>query len=279
MSTVETDSTLTNAEYHAHEAISNSKLKVFRKSRKLYFEQFVRKSLCVPTSPAMQLGSIVHAIALEPDRVSELYAVAPECDRRTKDGKATWQAFVETTPDSVEVVKAEVFEQAREISTALLRNQVVKQLLTLDGPTEHPVFWTDQITGLPCRGKFDKLCRDGLIVDLKTTQAATPDDFVRAIVNYGYDCQAAWYCEGYRRLFGESPDFVFIAVQTEPPYEVGLFDLTPDDLRRAKELNDRTMDALAFCQANDAWEAKHETEIVTVSLPKYAQYRDQYQTY
>jgi hypothetical protein len=252
---------------------------VFRRSRKLYYEQFVRKSLCVAESPAMMLGSMVHAMVLEPEKVPSRYAVAPSCDRRTKEGKATWQAFRESIPEGAQGVKAEEYEQAGNIAAALLSNRVVRQLLEIAGQTEHPMFWTDEITGLPCRGKLDRLCGDaGLILDIKTTQESTPDAFVRSIVNLGYDCQAAWYCEGHRRLTGQKPDFVFIAVQTSEPYEVGLFDLTPEDLRRAKEQNERTMDALAFCMSNDEWEARHEREIVTISLPKYAQFRDQYQS-
>lgn len=280
MSTTETEPKLTNAEYHNHDAISNSKMKVFRKSRRLYYETFVTKRITTSPTPAMLLGSLTHCMTLEPDMVTRDFARIPKCDRRTKEGKATYESFLQGLSATHQCVDSETWANAEEISKALLANSAVNQLLGLSGPVEEPMFWIDEITGLPCRGKFDKIASDeDLIIDIKTTTASTPGEFAKSVVGLGYARQAAWYLEGYRRLHGVNANFVFIAVQTSEPYEIGLYELDAADLSRATEQNKRLMDALAFCHANNAWASTHETEVVKLSLPRYAAYEDEYLPY
>jgi hypothetical protein len=44
-------------------------------------------------TPAMALGSALHTLVLEPSKFDKEYAVAPECDRRTTEGKHIWNLF------------------------------------------------------------------------------------------------------------------------------------------------------------------------------------------
>ena len=57
------------------------------------------------------------------------------------------------------------------------------------------------------RGRIDWLLPNA-IVDLKTTINAAPSKFSRALIDYGYALQAAWYQEGYEALTGERLPFV-----------------------------------------------------------------------
>lgn len=56
------------------------------------------------------------------------------------------------------------------------------------------IVWVDERTGLLCKMKLD-LHTDDWLYDHKTTQKG-PDDFIRAVASYGYDCQAAHYLAG-----------------------------------------------------------------------------------
>jgi hypothetical protein len=42
---------------------------------------------------ALRFGTFVHSAVLEPHTLDDLYATAPDCDRRTKEGKAAWAEF------------------------------------------------------------------------------------------------------------------------------------------------------------------------------------------
>lgn len=272
-----TESPLTNAEYHALDSVSNTKLKTFRESRKLYHARHVAKTLAFKQTPAMQLGSIVHAMTFEPENITQLYAVPPKCDRRTNVGKAIWNEFLESAPEGCEVVDADTWQQAHDIHSALIASPIMRSFMDAFGKCEEPLFWTDPATGLECRSKIDKLCRElDVIIDLKVVMDSTPSGFARAVVGFEYDCQAAWYMDGYKANFGEVPNFVFVAVSKTAPYEIGFYELNEDDLAAARVTNSQTLASLKACMETGDWKSQHETSVVSLKLPRYAQYRSDY---
>jgi exodeoxyribonuclease VIII len=58
---------------------------------------------------------------------------------------------------------------------------------------------------------------------VKTTLDASTDAFCKNAVKLGYDLQTAMYSEGVEKKYGEKPDFVFLAIEKEPPYAVNIF--------------------------------------------------------
>ena len=79
-------------DYHALPRLSASGAKTLLKSPARY--QHERKHPASPT-PAMEFGTMFHALVLEPEVFAARYALLPGIDRRTKEGKAAfevWQA-------------------------------------------------------------------------------------------------------------------------------------------------------------------------------------------
>lgn len=64
------------------------------------------------------------------------------------------------------------------------------------------------VTGLPLKCKLDLVWKRHTVIDLKTTSATTEKEFRRHWNEYGYDRQAAFYCDavGAKR-------FTFVAIQ------------------------------------------------------------------
>lgn len=271
---------ISNADYHSLPSISSTKLKDFRRSKYKYYQRYIAKTLPFRQTKATLLGSMIHALTLEPETFSECYVVAPECDRRTKIGKAIWNEFVLSAPDEAEVVDAELYARAKAASDALLTHPKASAWLGQTGPVEQPVYWEDPETGLACRAKLDKLAVNiDVILDIKSCIDATPNGLANAIVNFEYDRQAAWYREGFHEVHGVWPDFVFLAVETSPPYEVGFYDLDSDDLAEARITNRMTLNTINQCMKTNDWIADHQNEVTRIKLPKRARYREQYQTY
>jgi exodeoxyribonuclease VIII len=108
-----------------------------------------------------------------------------------------------------------------------------------------------------------------LLADLKTTRDASPRGFGSAIANYGYAIQAAHYIAGCRSVGHEIENFVFLAVEKEPPYAVGCYVLTPDVLASAETKRLALLDLLATCRATNRWPA-YSDRIETISLPAWA---------
>ena len=88
---------MTIKEYHAHPALSRSRLWLLHESPQKFKWAEEHPE---PPSPAFRLGAAFHKLALEPQTFDEEYVVAPTIDRRTKDGKALWEKF---TQDSAEM--------------------------------------------------------------------------------------------------------------------------------------------------------------------------------
>jgi hypothetical protein len=86
---------MNNTDYHTHPAISKSHLDQVAKSPLHYWARYLDPNRVVPEpTPAMAIGSAVHTHVLELDQWDARYVSAPDgIDRRTKAGKAEWEAF------------------------------------------------------------------------------------------------------------------------------------------------------------------------------------------
>lgn len=109
---------------------------------------------------------------------------------------------------------------------------------------EQAVFWTDPVTGLPCKGRIDAVTQrhDGqtMLIDLKTTMCKSPNEFYDTFVKYGYDRQAAYYVDGYATAYSVPPPrFVFVGVQKAKPFGVYIIDMMQSEGRRQVVENGR----------------------------------------
>jgi hypothetical protein len=71
-----------------------------------------------------------------------------------------------------------------------------------DGMPEVSIFWTDPVTGVPCKARLDYL-KPRAIVDLKTFELRdTPPNraIARAVAAYRYHIQASWYLRAVEQI-------------------------------------------------------------------------------
>ena len=185
---------MTEKEYRSHPALSRSELWQFHRSAEWF--KWRRDHPSEPTA-ALLFGQVAHKLLLEPDDFETDFAVAPLVDKRTKEGKAIWQAFVDDSAGKT-VVDAATYEQAAEMTDIARANPLVAELL--EGNHEEPFFWTDPDTGVQCKARLDCWHRDEngvpVIVDFKTAVDASYRAFQRDVQSYGYAFQAAMYSEG-----------------------------------------------------------------------------------
>jgi hypothetical protein len=68
-----------------------------------------------------------------------------------------------------------------------------------------------------------------VVLDLKTTDSIDSYDFLKKVVgSFNYLFQAAWYIEGVEAVYKVPTSFVFIGVERNPPYSVGIFDVSSE---------------------------------------------------
>lgn len=225
-------------------------------------------------TPALIFGQLVHKLLLEPDGFDAEFAIWAGTERRSKAGKEAYEAFCAAKGDSQEISSAD-YLQAADMVRAAKSSPFVGKLLTGEGETEVPFFWKDELTGEDCKIRLDRLCWVGetpVIVDYKTTTDASTEGFLRSVLKYGYDFQAAMYCEGVRRMTGKDARFVFIAQEKEAPYSVNVIE--PDELviQRGYDKFRELLGIYHECRMTGNWYGYmgKEPKIAKMSLPSWA---------
>lgn len=241
---------MTEREYREHPAISRSELWYIHESPQKFAHHIAHPE--EPT-PALLFGQVFHKLALEPETFLDEYAIAPKCDRRTKEGKAIWADFQQASQGKT-AVPTEMYEQASEMCKSLQSVPFAVKLLS--GRREVPFFWRDDLTGEGCKCRVDCLNENfsqPIVVDLKSTTDASTEAFMKSAINYGYDFQAAMYSEGVEANIMQKPLFVFIAVEKNPPYAVNILQADELLVRRGFGLYRSLLDTYHDCRMSGNW--------------------------
>ena len=260
-----------NDAYHAHPAISKSGLDLIARSPLHYWARYLDPNR-VPTEPtaAMRLGTAVHTHVLELDQWQQRYITAPEgIDRRYKVGKEAWAAF-EAQSEGRTVISREDVDLVMAMGRSVFGHPAAAMLLGLPGKAETTHMWTDAATGLQCKCRPDWLTDDGLLmVDVKTTEDASPRGFSRSIAEWRYHVQAAWYLDGIEQATGTRPEqFIFICVEKKAPFACAVYAADAEMIAAGAQTAARDLEVLATCKAADAWPG-YSNQIEPISLPAW----------
>jgi hypothetical protein len=179
-------------EYHDLPRFSSSGIKkILVSANDFWVSSWMNPNRKEQTSDTFNVGTAYHTRILEGEEVfDKRYAVAPDVDRRTKDGKATYLAWLEANPEA----EAIDLETCVQIEKAAHRLEETKMFS--DGKPEVSILWTDDETGVPMKARLDYLT-DSRILDLKTFSNSQGSDIMRLVANhmikYRYHVQAAIY--------------------------------------------------------------------------------------
>jgi hypothetical protein len=253
-----------SATYHSIEAMSASGAKKMLRSPQHYM--LMRTTPNVPTA-AMQFGTAVHALVLEPDTFNDAVVVAPEVNKRSKDGKAEHEAFQAANAGKV-ILSADDFDRVLACAAAVRAHPAAAKLLS-GGQAEASLFWIDGKYRVPCKARYDYMNLGG-IVDLKTCVDASAEAFAKAVANYFYHLQAAFYCSGSEHVRNESPQFfAFVAVESEPPHGVACYVLPGNAILAGAHLANIALERYAAALAANEWPG-YSDAIEVLQLPKWA---------
>ncbi|MBR9839934.1 MAG: hypothetical protein GYB50_18840 [Rhodobacteraceae bacterium] len=163
-------------------------------------------------------------------------------------------------------LKAEEVEQIG-VMRERVHGRLSEMAITLD-PARSEATAIAEIGGCPVRARFDNY-PDGVaepIYDFKTTKDACPDHCMRAVMNYGYDVQAAHYLDTLKAATGEDRRFRFIFQEKDAPFEVCVVELHPDALDMARKKIRRARDIWASCINSGHWPG-YAAGVHVVDLP------------
>ena len=215
-------------------------------------------------SPAFKFGRAFHTAILEPDELLNRYAVKPaDLKRNTKAGKA---AYKELEASGKEILDADEFNRIGAMQHAIYSHPIAAVEIANIMQAETSLFWTDE-NGHENKARLDAMTRLN-VIDIKTCVNAAPRAFQRAIDNYGYALQAAHYKEGAEANDILCQDFIIIAVESEPPHQVAVYQLDQDYLDICSQKLARARDLHRECTKTGIWPG-HEEKIHKVLTPAH----------
>ena len=195
--------------------VSNSRLTAFKRSPKHLIHYLLNKP--EPT-PAMSFGSAFHARLLQPHLFDTIYAVAPEVDRRTKEGKLEYDKFIYEA-DGKTVLSHSDLSKIDNMVNSVMSNPIAMELIDASIHREYLIEWTNEETGIPMKGIIDGVGTEYMF-DIKTCADADPSKFARDAFYSNYHRQASIYMDAFKDQ--KMTEFYFIAIEKDAPYGVSV---------------------------------------------------------
>lgn len=230
---------------------------------------------------ALAFGNAFHVACLEPDDFEAEFIQGLALPRRKAVDKAAHVAFAEENADKT-ILSESQWETCMAMRDSVAANPTAKRIIGDAYCVEASAFWTDPLTGAPCKMRTDMIGpaeQRACITDLKSTKSATPEQFMRDAANYNYPIQAAQYVSGMDVVaplaedeFGapQSRDFIFLCVEKTEPFYVNIFELGPRSMAEGMYRYQQALKQWWTCMQANQWPAfpsgVHQAEIANWAM-------------
>lgn len=248
-----------NAAYHADPALGSTSLKTLATKTPAHYQHGLKHP---KTSTAFDLGTAAHSLILEGD---ESGVVVIDVD--SKRGKAWTDPASAAEAEGKIALTSKEWAQVVGMRDSVMAHDVAGPLLT-GHKAEQSVFWDEGGQTLKCR---PDAWQPNVLVDLKTTIDANPNEFGKVAHNLGYHQSAAHYMDGVKVATGEELPFKFVLVEKAPPYLVSVVELDFEAIDIGRGLNDRAKRIYRECMESGNWPGYPATE--PVRIPQWAVYQ------
>ena len=253
-------------QYHADlEILSCSMLKPMLVSPAHYIEAMLTKK----RSAAMDHGTLLHTLVLEPHDAPNVMAVFPGSLKSPEGKQFAAQNLDRICISMVDLLLLKV--AAEKVRRSLFRGRPFFKFIE-EGIVEPGIYYTDPTTGLQCRIRPD-LLHPEFTFDLKSSRHASAAHFQQDAVAMHYDLQSFMYSLA-RRIF-EGPTamkpFVFVKVESSAPHSVHFMPASKAFLENGYQKYAAAMAGIKACQVADLWPS--EQGEVEMDLHPWQAYR------
>lgn len=253
-------------QYQAHDGVNYSTLKHIRVSP-LKYKHVLDNG--IDDTAIFGIGRAIHAGILQPERLSLDFAVF---DGKTRKGKA-WDAFEAEHCDKT-ILKRSEWDDAMRAADKVNQDPVAVEWLNLrKALIERPIMWTDHVTGLVCKGRPDAV--HSAIIDVKSTSTIDERTFRALASRMGYFGQLSFYRRGYSTLTKLWLPCAIVAVEQDPPHDVGVFVVDEESLRVADDQISRLLAKVAECRKTNAWPGRYQ-RAQPLTMPEWERGGDEY---
>jgi len=236
---------LKNIDYHSNkDYLSSSDLKLLLQDPLLFYSKhYEGVSVEYGNKLAMELGSYIHALLLEPELVDKEFIVF--------DGKRQgkrYEEFKEQNKDKIIIGELSA-STAHDIVSAVQLHELSPKFLSGGSPE---ISLMSKLEDIPIKVRADYLIGN-TIVDIKTS--SKPVDFAnfkQTIENYKYDLSAALYVDAFTQYTGIQHEFVFIAI-CKNPVSVMFYKASKNTLENGRILYKKALDLYKECKEKGEW--------------------------
>ena len=196
----------------------------------------------------------------EDEKIREEYEKIPKEERPAQ----------EDLPENSPILTHDQIKLVECMADSVLSSEDALEVLAVDTPfykTESNVVFNygDPPETTLCKARLDLVKCDQAgnvqVVDLKSTQDASPEGFARAIANLKYHLQAAFYLEAAYSIIDQpvsapvhDQEFKFICVEKKPPYAVAVYSLSREAIYQgAREMQEAMGIYRQFVGLEDPW--------------------------
>lgn len=257
--------------------VSNSSL-LHMQPTPAHFQDYLKRKEDEQPSAALIVGTLIHHAILTPDEPAPQIAVKPEdMTFRTKEGKA-WKAEQEAAGKII--LGADAWATVERCVKSALNFQLLVDIVK-DSLCEVSC-WKERLVSVVveddepprdipilCKCRFDILpANDQLVLDIKTTEDASPEEWERSIEKRGYHRQAAWYLD----ILGEDRAWFFGIIE-KPTGFCRIAQLVPAAIEAGRKENERDLKRLAWCVARNEWPGYSVDGTDVCNLPRRYYYK------
>ena len=197
-------------------------------------------------SPVLEMGKAVHSLILEYEKEAVMRGPA-------RRGTNAWKEAKELAEKQGKIVLTEKdYDTALEIAESALFNSdfLRSKVSAKNFISEASIFTRCKKTGMLIKCRPDGLLvpksdkGKGEILDIKTTQDASPEGFERELRKYNYDLQIAFYLHTMRCANLPCSEMYLVAIEKTPPYAVGVHVLSEIYIKHAEKRMFQTLESM-----------------------------------
>lgn len=174
------------------------------------------------------------------------------------------------------------WDTAHAMAAALRAHPIASALLdpTRGGKPEQSLFWRG--TDVWLRARLDWMPDPAApgrptIADYKTCDKASPVAIRRAVADYGYHLQDAWYRAAVDNVLGIDAAFCFIFQEKHPPHLVTVAQLEDDAIAAGHRAMRCAIETYRECTESGTWPGYiGDQEIADIDLPPWASRYEEY---
>lgn len=278
------------ARYHAAPGLSHSMMKALHPTPAHLVDYLAEPR---EPSPEQILGTLTHALVLEPDKPLPVIIVPPATYPAPADCSAVkqkkcqpgdplewhWSAGYCKAWQQNQLAAGRIILSQREYDAAygMARSIAAHPLCKLifrkgQGRSELSLFRRYHYGG-SCllKARIDFVPDGNSLVDVKTTMDASEPSFSKTILDYRYHSQAAHYLDTYNEAMGhaEKDCYILIAVEKKPPYHVATYTLEAESISLGRLQNAADTATYMECTREKKWPA-YPVCFVPIGIPQWA---------